>query len=88
MIGLPPFEAGADHETRAEMFAGVAITAVGAAGTTRGVTAEDTAEAGPAPRTFRATTVNVYAVPLVSPLTVQLEPVVEQVRPPGQEVAT
>jgi hypothetical protein len=37
-----------------------------------GVTADDGADAGPAPTALLADTVNVYAVPLVSPETVTL----------------
>ena len=40
--------------------------------TAAGVTAFDAAEAGPVPTALVAVTVNVYAVPLVSPLTVAL----------------
>jgi hypothetical protein len=49
----------------------VALTDVGAPGTVDGVAAADAAEAGPVPDAFVAVTVNVYAVPFVSPLTVQ-----------------
>ena len=45
------------------------------------------AEARPAPEAFVATTVNVYEVPNVRPLTVQLVPsTTEQVLPSGDEV--
>jgi hypothetical protein len=88
MIALPPFEAGADQETVAEVLPGEAVTPVGLPGIVRGVTAGDTAEAGPSPFTLCPTTVNVYAVPLASPLTVQLKPLVVQWNPPGAEVTT
>jgi hypothetical protein len=46
-----------------------AFTLVGAPGTAE-VTAVDGAEAGPAPTALVAVTVNVYAVPLISPDTI------------------
>ena len=71
------------------MFAGVPVTPVGAPGTVRGVIADDGVEAGPSPLGFRATTVNVYAVPFVRPVIPHVvKPLVEHVRPPGDEVAT
>jgi hypothetical protein len=48
----------------------VAITLVGGNGGPRGVTAADGAEVGPLPTPLVAVTVKVYAVPLLSPLTV------------------
>src|SRR3954452_14603712 len=89
MTGLPPFDAGADQETATELFAGVPITPVGAPGTVRGVIADDWVDAGPSPLAFRATTVNVYAVPFVRPVIPHVvKPLVAQVRPPGDDVAT
>ena len=62
---------GALHETVTEPDPAVAaVTPVGAAGTAPGVTALDGAEAVPVPRELVAVTLNVYAVPLVSPVTV------------------
>jgi hypothetical protein len=49
----------------------VADTAVGAPGTVDGVAAADAADAALVPTEFVAVTLNVYAVPLVSPVTVQ-----------------
>ena len=46
----------------------VAVTAVGASGTAPGVTLFDGADGGPVPIALVAVTVNVYAVPLVSPV--------------------
>ena len=87
MIARPPFEAGADQLTTADPSAGVATTPVGAPGTVAGMTAADGAEAGPVPTEFVAVTLNVYDVPLVRPLTVQLRvPAVVQVFAPGVEV--
>ena len=70
MIALPPSLAGAVNVTVVSALPGVALTAVGAPGTVIGVTAVDGADAGPGPTLFVATTANVYAVPLVSPVTV------------------
>ena len=50
----------------------VPLTPVGALGTVDGVTALDAVEADPAPVALLALTVKVYAVPLVSPVTVQV----------------
>lgn len=49
---------------------GVPDTPVGAPGTVAGVTAFEAVDAGPEPLMFLAVTVKVYAVPLVSPVTV------------------
>jgi len=59
----------------------------GGVGAAAGVTALLSAEAAEVPVAFVAVTVNVYAVPLVSPVTVhEMAPVVVQVRPPGEAV--
>jgi hypothetical protein len=50
--------------------AGVDGSIAGPGGGVFGVTAFDAADAGPGPTPFVAVTVNVYAVPLVSPVTV------------------
>jgi hypothetical protein len=62
------------------------LTLVGAPGTVAGVTADDAALAGPDPTSFVAVTVNVYAVPLVNPVTTSglLDPVA--VAPSGEAV--
>jgi hypothetical protein len=74
VIGLSPSLSGAVQVTRAEFDAGVARARVGAVGTTAacGVTALDCADAGPAPLTLSACTVNVYVVPVDRPVTVVL----------------
>ena len=59
---------GAVNVTLACALPAVAVTAVGAPGTVRGVTLFDGAEAAPEPAAFVATTVNVYAVPFVRPV--------------------
>jgi hypothetical protein len=53
----------------------------------RGVTEPEAAEALPVPAEFVAVTLKVYAVPLVSPVTVQGEAAQVPVLPPGLEVA-
>lgn len=54
----------------------------------RGVTAAEAAEATLSPAMLVAFTVNVYAVPFVRLVTVQVVPVLAvQVRPPGEAVA-
>ena len=71
MIGLPPSE-GAAQVTTAEASPAVALTPVGAAGANAdavGVTEFDAADAGPVPTALVADTLNVYAVPFVSPVT-------------------
>ena len=61
-------------------------TEVGAPGTVDGVTTADADEAAPVPDTFVAVTVNVYDVPFVRPVTVQVVVAVVQVKEPGVEV--
>ena len=88
VIALPPFDPGAVQLTSDDAFATVPETFVGAPGTVAtGVTAGDAAEATEFPAAFVATTLNVYEVPLVRPLTLQVVVAVEQVNPPGVEVA-
>ena len=90
MIALPPLLAGAVNVTEALALPAVAVPIVGAPGTVApvvGVTLFEAAEAGPVPMALIATTVNVYAVPLVRPVTVIGEPVLVAVSPPGEEVA-
>lgn len=66
---------------------GVAVGATGAGGGAVGTTAPLAVEAAETPTPLRAVTVNVYAVPAVSPVTVHVvAAVVVQVRPPGDAV--
>jgi len=58
-MGLPPLLAGAVKETVAWALPAVAAMPVGASGTVAGVTLLDAADAGPSPREFVATIVNV-----------------------------
>jgi hypothetical protein len=78
--------AGAVKGTFALPFAAVTVPTVGAPGTVAAVTLFDEADAAPTPALLVAVTVNVYAVPLVKPVTVMglEEPV--PVKPPGLEV--
>ena len=59
VIGLPPSEAGAVHETIAETSVGIAFTSVGASGTIAGVTGVDGSEDRLVPMEFVAVTVKV-----------------------------
>ena len=68
----PPLEAGAVQVTVAEALPTVAVPMVGAPGSVAGVTVLDWAEAGPVPMLLMAATVKVYAVRLVSPVTVSV----------------
>lgn len=58
MIGLPPSDAGIVKLTVACPLPATAVTAVGALGNALGVTLLDDVEAGPGPKEFVATTVN------------------------------
>ena len=89
VIDAPPFEEGAVHDTTDWPLAlDVADTPVGAPGTVDGVAAADAAEGPLVPTEFVAFTVNVYAVPLVSPVTTQLRVVlpVLHLKLPGVDV--
>ena len=76
------------HDTVARVSPSTAEGEVGASGALAGVTADDGDDAFDGPTALVATTVNVYGVPLVRPVTVQLSGVtdtgvVEHVAPPG-----
>ena len=87
MIAEPPVEDGAVHDTTDWAFAfAVADTEVGAPGAVAGTTAPEAVDGEPVPAAFVAVTVNVYEVPLVRPVTVQLVVAVVQVNEPGDEV--
>ena len=58
-MALPPFEAGAVHDTEAEALPAVAVTLVGAPGTVAGVTLLEADDAVLVPMTLVAVTVNV-----------------------------
>jgi hypothetical protein len=87
VTGNPPSLAGGAQLTVAHALPGFAETAVGTPGTVRGVTAGLAADATEVPAALVAVTENVYAVPLVRPVTVaEVAPVVAAVRPPGEAV--
>jgi hypothetical protein len=85
----PPLFDGAVNVTEACAFPAVAVPIVGAPGTVTvaGVTLFEAADAAPVPTELVAVTINVYAVPLVRPLTVIGLAVAVPVRLPGFDVA-
>ena len=89
VMALPPLFVGAVQVTVAWALPPVAVPIVGAPGTVAGVTELDAAEAALLPMALVAKTVNVYAVPLVRPVTVavKVEPPTVVVAPPGDAVA-
>jgi hypothetical protein len=86
VIADPPFDAGAVNVTEACPFPPVAVPTVGVPGTVAGVMEFDAADDVPVPTALVAVTLKVYAVPLVSPMTVMGEVVPVPVSPPGVEV--
>ena len=68
----PPLFVGAVNVITTLPFPAAAVTFVGAFGTVEGVKEDDEVEAADVPMPFIATTLNVYAVPFVNPLTTQL----------------
>ena len=85
VIDAPPVT-GADHETTTCPLPAEADTPVGAPGTVDGVALEEAVDAAPVPDAFVAVTVNVYAVPFVNPVTVQLTDEVVHWNEPGDDV--
>ena len=68
----PPLDAGAVNATVADVDPAAATAPmVGAPGTVAGVTGAEAADAAEVPPAFVAVAVNVYAVPLVRPVTSQ-----------------
>ena len=59
------------------------VTPVGAFGTVDGVTALEAVDSTDVPMPFVATTLNVYAVPFVSPVTVQASAITVDVHVPA-----
>jgi hypothetical protein len=86
VIGDPPFDAGGAKATDACPLPGVAVPMVGVPGTVAAVTEFEDAEAALVPTALVAVTVKVYAVPLVSPVTMMGEDAPVAVMPPGDEV--
>ena len=76
-MGLPPVFVGAVQLTIAEAFPLVGRPMVGTPGVEAGVTLAEEFENEPVPTTLMAATVNVYAAPLVRPVTVQLVEVLD-----------
>jgi hypothetical protein len=72
VIDEPPLFVGAVNETTALAFPDATMTFVGAFGTVEGVTELDAVDGEDVPIPFVAVTLNVYAVPFVKPVTVQL----------------
>jgi hypothetical protein len=64
----------------------VALPMIGASGALMGITLFEATDAAPVPMALVAVTVNVYAVPLVSPLTVTGLDIPEPVSSPGFDV--
>jgi hypothetical protein len=85
-MGDPPSHNGAVHDTTARVSPAVALTDNGGLGGAAGVTFADTLDDEPVPTLFFAFTVNVYAVPLVSPASVADVPVEVALFPPGDAV--
>jgi hypothetical protein len=71
VIADPPLFTGAVKLTFTELPDVVAATPVGGSGTVAGVIEADATDSALLPTAFVACTVNVYAVPLVRPVTVQ-----------------
>ena len=86
VIAEPPLEAGGVNVTVACALPAAAVPIVGGPGTAAGVTLLEGADAGPVPAALVAVTVNVYAVPLVSPLTMIGEAAPLVAMPPGEDV--
>jgi hypothetical protein len=86
VMAAPPVLAGAAQLTTAEVFPAVASTLLGAPGAVTvgaaaaGVTVLDGADSGLVPVAFTARTVNLYDVPLLSPVTFRLVAVLAAVR--------
>jgi hypothetical protein len=79
-------DTGAVKLTDACVFPALALTAVAEPGTPAGITLLDAADAMLVPTAFVAVTVNVYAVPLVRPVTMIGLAAPATTTPPGFEV--
>jgi hypothetical protein len=77
VIALPSVLAGALQLTVAEALPPAGAPMVGVPGVVAGVTLAEELENEPVPTTLMAATVNVYASPLVSPVTVQVVAVLD-----------
>ena len=86
-MAAPPTDVGAVQETsEAPSAFEVAATPVGDPGGVAGVAEFEGTEAALMPLAFFATTVNVYGVPFVRPVTAQEVAILVQVLPPGLAV--
>ena len=74
-------------DTAARRFVRDPVMTMDGSGARDGVTAFDGLEGSDQPAPVSAFTANVYDVPFVSPVTVQLRDEVRQVRAPGEDVA-
>ena len=89
VIGEPFSDAGASQVTLAWVSPRTAVTFCGAPGTPAGVTGAEAVDGSLSPTALVATTVNVYAVPFVNPVTSQVnggvngEPIVHVAPPTG-----
>ena len=86
VIDAPPLNPGALKVIVACSFPATALTLVGAFGTVAGVTEFDALDAVLVPTEFVAVTVNVYAVPFESPVTIIGDEPPEAVNPPVFDV--
>jgi hypothetical protein len=88
-MALPPLLTGAVKLTDACVLPAIAVVSVGESGTVAGVTLFDGADAPLEPTALAATTVNVYAVPFVRPVTtcdVEVVPALLSTPPAGFEM--
>ena len=81
-MALPPVDMGAVKATLISELLPVAVPMVGAPGTVNGVALLEGPEAAPGPAALVAKTVQVYAVPLVRPLTTIGDPAPLLLNPP------
>jgi hypothetical protein len=85
VIALKPSLLGALNVTEADLSPRVAVPIAGASGTVAGTTAFDASDGALEPTALVASTVKVYEVPFVSPVTVAVVAVPDtvSVAPPG-----
>jgi len=86
VIAEPPLLAGAAHDTTACVFPELPVTPCGGPGGPFGVTGVEAVDGAPVPAEFVAFTENVYAVPSVSPPTLQVSRLVVHVLLSGADV--
>ena len=86
LTAAPPSLVGALQDTMSDPGPYAALTLSGTLGVVAGVTGPLDAEADPVPAAFVATTLKVYEIPFVRPVTVHEYPVALQVFDPGDDV--